>query len=103
LGRIFFVAICANIGFASDNRFDSRLLRSEIELDRAEQRSMIGERDCRHAQLRGALHHFLNFARPVEQAVLGMIMQMNEIQTYNSPSSLTISAPTRESFSSSFS
>ena len=82
-----FKAIRTDIDFAADNRLHARFVRGVIELDRAEQRSMIGERNRVHAQLFGARDQLVDAAGTVQQAKLGVIMQVNEIGAHRSPSS----------------
>jgi hypothetical protein len=44
----------------------------------AEEIAVIGERDRRHAEVHGALHEVADAARAVEQAHVGVIVQVDE-------------------------
>ncbi len=68
-----------NVDFAADNRLDVALLRGLVKLYGAKKIAVVGHRHGRHFQLRGAVHQLADFARTVEQTVVGMKMQMNKI------------------------
>jgi hypothetical protein len=49
-----------------------------IELQRAVQIAMVGEREGVHAQLFRAVHEPLNGTRSIQETVMAMTMQMNK-------------------------
>jgi hypothetical protein len=68
-----------HVELAADDGLDAGLLRGQIEIDGAEEVAVIGERDGREVQVLGLLHELLELGRSVEQAVLGMHVQMDEV------------------------
>ena len=62
-----------------DDRLDARLARRLIELDRPEQRAVVGEGQGRHRQLGGARHHALDGARAVEQRIVAVVVEVDEV------------------------
>jgi hypothetical protein len=80
-----------DVGLATDDRLKPLLLRGLVELDGAVHVAMIGHRHRRHFARVRLVDHVRNAARPVEQAVLRVQMQMNKIRVLhqNFPTSLT--------------
>src|SRR5262249_11993366 len=70
--------VVGDIALTADQRLDALLGRLPVELDRAGQRAVVGERDRRHLELRGPRHERRNAAGPVEDRVLGVDVQVNE-------------------------
>ncbi len=66
------------VGFHAQDRLDARALGGAIEVDHAEHRAVIGQRQSRHAQFAGALHQVRDAAQAVEQRVFGMDVQVNK-------------------------
>jgi hypothetical protein len=62
-----------------EDRLDPRLLRLLVELDRPEQVAVVGERERGHAELGRALDHRVDLARAVEQAVVGVPVEVDEV------------------------
>src|SRR6516164_10197713 len=79
-GRLSAVSTAARrqIGFATDNRFDSLLGRFGEEFNGSEHVPMVGHCDCRHAGFFGVFEQRTDLAGPIKQAVLGMNVQMDE-------------------------
>ena len=71
-------AIVGDVDLAADDRLDTRLARLAVELDRAGERAVVGERDGRHLEPRGLLHETRDAARPVEDRVLRVDVEMDE-------------------------
>jgi len=67
-----------HIGFAPDDGFDSRIFGFAIELDRAEHVAMVGHGHGRLTERLDLLHERLDLIRAVEEAELGMQMEMDE-------------------------
>ena len=65
---------------------------AEVEIDRAEEVAVVGERDGREPELLGLLDELLELGGAVEQAVLGVDVQMDELACAASSSRST---PTR--------
>ena len=72
------VTLLRDIHFAADHGVNAFLLGLVIELDRAEQVAMIGHGNGGHVLLHRQVHELGNLARPVEQRVIGMTMQVNK-------------------------
>ena len=71
-------AVVGDVDLAADDRLDPLLLRLAVQLDRAGERAVVGERDRRHLQLRGPRGERGDPARPVEDRVLGVDVEMDE-------------------------
>ena len=67
------------VEFAADDRLDAFGLGGVVELDRAVKIAVVGERESLHPQLRRAIHQPVDPARAVEQAVVGMDVEVDEI------------------------
>ncbi len=67
------------IHLAADDRLDAGLARLFVKLDGPEQGAVIGGRHGRHAVGGGSFDQIVDADRPVQQAVLGVDVQMNEV------------------------
>ena len=63
----------------ADDRVDARLAAERVEVDRAVERAVVGERERRHIQGFGARDEVAQAREPVEQAVLAMRMEVDEL------------------------
>ncbi len=68
-----------HVELAADDRLDAGLLGGQVEVDRAEEIAVIGQGDGREVQVLGLLHQLLELGGPVEQAVLGVHVQVDEL------------------------
>ena len=68
-----------DVELAADDRLDAGLLGRQVEIDRAEQIPVVGQRDRREAQLLRLLDELLELGGAVEQAVLGVNVQVDEV------------------------
>jgi hypothetical protein len=68
-----------NVHFAADDRLHTGFGRRFVKADGAKQIAVIGDRDGRHAALRGFFSEGFVTARPIEKAVAGMQMKMDEL------------------------
>ena len=66
------------VGFAADDRFDARLLRGRVKLDRPGQIAVVGDGNRFLAQFHGPRHKPVNMAHAVEEAVVGVVMKVGE-------------------------
>jgi len=64
------------VDLAADDRLDPVLLGRLVELDGAVHHTMVGQRERRLPEGRGALGERVDLARPVEQRVLGVDVQV---------------------------
>ncbi len=80
-GRLAFVHPGArgDIGFAADDRLDARFRGLEIEIEGAEEVAVVRHRDGRHVKVDGLFYEGVEGISPVEQAVFGVKVQMDEI------------------------
>ena len=69
----------SEISFASDNRLDPFLLHRVIESDRAVHVAMISHGARVHTQFQSSLCQRVYLNRAVEEAVVGMQVEVNEI------------------------
>ncbi len=69
-----------HINFDADNGFDAGLGRFFIKLDRAEHGAVIGDGHRMHAELGGPLQKVVDANGPIQQAVLGVDMEVNKIR-----------------------
>ena len=83
-----------HVELAAEDRLDAGLLGGEIEIDRAEEVAVVGERDRRKLELLRLRDELLELGGAIEQAVLGMDVQMDELAMLHLLSSPT---PTRSS------
>ncbi len=78
LGASLFSASGRDVELAAEDRLDAGLLGRVVEVDRAEEVAVIRERDGRELQLLGLVDQLLELGGTVEQAVLGMNVQVDE-------------------------
>ena len=63
---VFFESgIFDKVEFAANERFDLNRFRRVVELDRAVKITVVGERECLHAEFSGSLHQSIDPARAV--------------------------------------
>ena len=67
-----------HVGLATDDRFDARLLRFFVEINRAVHHTVIGQGQRGHAEFGGALDGFIDAVGPVQQAELAVEVQMDK-------------------------
>ena len=72
------VPVVGDVDLAADDRLDALALGGFDEVDRARERSVVGERHCRHLELRGPLRQRRNPAGPVENRVLRVDVEVDE-------------------------
>jgi hypothetical protein len=68
-----------NINLTADNRLDAGSTSLGVKLQGTKHVSMIGNSHCRHAIFTGSIHQIANANGTVEQAVLGMAMEMDKV------------------------
>ncbi len=73
-----FVPLLRDIDLASEDRSDAFLLGGGVELHGAEQVAVIGQRDRRHALLGHGLDQLVDFARSIQQRIVGVEMQVDK-------------------------
>ena len=79
LGRIRVVeGAVDHIHLVADDRLHGCALAKLQQLDGAVHDAVIGERQSRHAQLLGPLHHRRQLAGSVQQAVVAVVVERNE-------------------------
>jgi hypothetical protein len=66
------------VNFAPDDRFDAGIFAFFIKLNRAEEISVVGQRQGRHRELLCLFGKILRTAGPIEQAVFRMNMKMDK-------------------------
>jgi hypothetical protein len=71
-------AVLGDVDLAADQRLDAVLAGLADELDRAGERTVVGERDGGHLELGRPLRERGDPACPVEDRVLGMDVQVDE-------------------------
>ena len=69
-----------NVQLASDNRFDTGLLRLIKELNRSMHVAVISHRYRRLPELRCVSDNFFKLISPIEEAVLGVKMEVSELR-----------------------
>jgi hypothetical protein len=72
------VALLRNVDFAADYGLDTFRFRGVVKLDRAKQIAVIRHGNGRHLLLGDHIHELVDFAGPVEQGVVGVVMKVNE-------------------------
>ena len=70
--------VVGDVDLTADERLDTLLPRLPVKLDGACERAVVGERDRRHLQLGGPLGELRDPARPVQDRVLGVDVEMDE-------------------------
>ena len=68
-----------HVDLAADDGLDPVAVGSFVEAHGAEQVAVIGHGRCRHVELRQMLHQGIDFAGAVQQAVIGMEVQVNKV------------------------
>ena len=71
--------VLGDVDLAAEQRLDAVLAGLLVELDRAREAPVVGERDGRHLQLGGAGGELRNPAGPVEDRILGVDVEVNEL------------------------
>jgi hypothetical protein len=78
-----------DVGLDADDRLDPGGDPGLVELERAEHRPVIGERERRHLELGGPLEERLDPRGPVQQGELRVHVEVNEVvPTGQSPPSI---------------
>ena len=77
-GQALVRPVLADVRLAADDRLDPRLRHRGIEINRAVQYAVVGDRARIHAELLQPFYQRGNPARAVQQAVLRMQMQMRK-------------------------
>ncbi len=72
------LAVVDDVQLAAEDRLDALVGGGLVEIDRAGHRAVVGERDCGHLELRGLPRERRDPARPVEDGVLGVDVQVDE-------------------------
>ena len=73
------VAVVGDVDLAADDRLDPLVARRLVEVDRAGERAVVGERHRRHLELGRAGRERRDPARPVEDRVLAVDVQVDEV------------------------
>ena len=68
-----------DVRLGADDRPNAGLARLHVEVDRAVERAVIGERERGHLELFGARDEVADTREPVEQAVLAMRVEVDEL------------------------
>ncbi len=71
-------AVVGDVDLAADDRLDAVLSGLPVELDRARERPVVGDRDGRHLELGRARREVRNPACAVEDRVLGVDVEVDE-------------------------
>src|SRR5579863_6128205 len=71
-------SLLGNVHLATDDRMNPLRLRGVVEADRAEEVAMIGHGDSGHFLLCDDFHELIDFARAVEQRIIGVVVEVNE-------------------------
>ena len=67
------------VSFDPENWLNAQRLARLVEVDCAVNVAVVGEGDGRHAEFSGPGSHVVEPAQAVEQAVLGMVMEMDKL------------------------
>ena len=73
------MAVVGDVDLAADDRLDPLLPGLLVEVDRAGQRAVVGERDRGHLELGRPGREGGDAARPVEDRVLAVDVQVDEV------------------------
>ena len=76
--------VVADVDLAAENGFDAEVLAGRVEICRAEHIAVVGDGAGGHAVILGAGAEILDADGAVQQAVLGMAMQMHKVGHGNS-------------------
>ena len=68
-----------DVGLVADHRVDTGRLRRLVKLERAVKVAVVGDREGVHPQLDRAIDESIDRARPVEQAVVAVAVEMGEM------------------------
>src|SRR5947208_2877559 len=79
LGAALLPAPGGDVELAAEDRLDASLLRREIEVDRPEEVAVVRQRDRGQAQILRLLDELLELRGAVEEAVLGVDVEVNEL------------------------
>src|SRR5205085_7962018 len=79
LGATLLPASRRDVELAPEDRLDRRFLRREIEIDAAEEVAVVGERERLETEVLRLLDQLLNLRGAVEEAVLGVDVEMHEV------------------------
>ena len=71
--------VVGDVDLAAEQRLDALLPGLPVELDRAGEAAVVGERDGRHLQLGSARRQLRDPAGPVEDRVLGVDVEVDEL------------------------
>src|SRR5207244_6194651 len=82
--------VVGDVDLAPDERLDADLLRLAVELDRAGEAAVIGERHGGHLELGRAGGERGDAARPVEDRVLGVDVEVDERRSSQGESSVAL-------------
>src|SRR3990172_10987355 len=82
-----------HIDLGPEDRLDPRPVRLLVEIDRPDHPSVVGERHGWHPHPGHLAHEFLDLDRPVEKAVLGMQMQVDELAHHSPPDAAAFVMP----------
>ena len=72
------VPVVCDVHLAADDRLHALLVRVLVEVDRPRERAVVGERDRRHLEPGRLVHERRDPARPVENRVLGVDVEVDE-------------------------
>ena len=78
LALLLRVPVVGDVDLAAEDRLDALVARRLVEVDRARERAVVGERDGRHLELGGALREVRDPARAVEDRVLRVDVEVDE-------------------------
>ena len=78
LALLLRVPVVGDVDLAADDGLDSLVPGRLVEVDRAGERAVVGERDGRHLELGGALREVRDPAGAVEDRVLGVDVEVDE-------------------------
>jgi hypothetical protein len=78
--RLVVAAPRSHVDLAPEDRLQPTLAACVVEGDRSEHVAVIRHGHRLHSQPDALLHEFLDAARPVEEAVLGMQVQVDELR-----------------------
>jgi hypothetical protein len=67
-----------DVGLHAENGFEIVFARELLEGPGAEHAAVIGERQCRHAQIEAAPDQVIDAIRPVKKRILAVCMKMYE-------------------------
>jgi hypothetical protein len=67
-----------HVQLGAEDGLDAGLLRSQVEIDATEEVAVVGEGDGRKLEVLRLLHQLLELGGAVEEAVLGVDVQMDE-------------------------